>query len=735
MNNQINFISAILKRSFNQKTIQNVGNWRRIKTKETDIPVNALLLNNSEPNSKEQIIKEIENSHSLFTATLVIDSFILNDSEIMNAINKKLQIGGTTSVRIEDEGYILTKKDYEKLKAFSCIFVDYTSDEINNEKKIITQKELFKLNEQVEQPVIERRNKFDEVEFRMTFHITHKLIDSELKDLVCYLNNVKNANLELNIYEPNYYEELFNKLQLFGLKKDCNITLIGYPLEDSSNTYSLLEKYPFEMDIIYSTCHDMVNAYEQEPFVEKKLVYSQLEGSGKTTLQNYVNLLKTLEEVEKNVKDKNYSPLETAIYAKSVIDDMYIYDPDYNSQDVDFWDNTNLSQVINHNDGKKKRAICVGFSTLYSAMLRRCNIPMFRYSAPGHMRNIGRIRDDKYNVDTISIFDITYDLKNTNNGSSFCFFGLSPRTLTKKDRSEFLTIANSLVLPWETYQRLLTTSIDPVENFYSHQYHPLGYTCRMLELMKYIDDNEKIIDIYKILYKLSLEDHLDDIEIEAILQAYLEVQRKENNISKDEEQIIIDNFRNSIAERKRYFTKKESILCNTPIETVEEVDLVTKENAKDLLEELEKKENNRPVFFKKELLKEENGNIIVDISEEQKSTDNTNNNDNELSTKEENKESFIVEDDKYIKGTHILKPRERDIYENDLEYENYLQAYYSSIFPNTNNEDNDKYIKGTRILKPRERDIYETDLEYEKYLEEYYNKYFPTSEENNKKVR
>ena len=43
--------------------------------------------------------------------------------------------------------------------------------------------------------------------------------------------------------------------------------------------------------------------------------------------------------------------------------------------------------------------------------------------------------------------------------------------------------------------------------------------------------------------------------------------------------------------------------------------------------------------------------------------------------------------------------------------------------------DDDKYISGTKILKPRNRGIFETDEEYENYLKDYYSKYFPESKE------
>ncbi|MBR2827869.1 MAG: hypothetical protein IKE70_01380 [Bacilli bacterium] len=766
MNNQVIFIGSILTNRFGQRTVENLGNWRRIKNKEVDIPINGLFLSGLEANTKEILIQELENPTSLFTATIVIDSKILQDEEIMEKISEKAKKSGSISIRIDDKGYILTKENYDRLKVFSTIFVDYCTDELKNEKNIITQLEIFKGGIQIEQPVIERRNRFDEEEIRLTFHINHPLTNEEISTVVLAANESLNACIELNCYSPNDYENFIKRLQEFGLKDNCNITLIGYPLEDASKLFKSLEKYPYQIDIIYSTCHDLVKLYEEEPYVEKKLLYSQLEGSGKTTLSNYINILKTLEEVEEHVREKNYSPLEAAIYAKTAIDEMYIYDPDYQSPDVDLWDNTNLSQVINHTDGTKKRAICVGFSTLYSAMLRRNKIPMFRYSAPEHMRNIGRIQDDKYQIDTLSIFDITYDLESSNHRKSFSYFGLSPRTFTKSYESEFLTIANSLILPAKTFQELSSKSKDPIESFFHRSYDPLGYTYRMLELMGYIDEKEQIVDIFRHFYELSRDEHLEDIPIDKILQAYIEVEKQENNISKEEEQRIIRDFYETLNKRELIFQKKESILCNQDIPPYsQEVEVVTKENASNLINDLENDTNTpRPIFFKKGLMKEENGNIVIDLSQYQKIEDNASEKeedsdsesdviwiDDNSEEKQENSDSesdvIWIEDtskkigkdnNSLIPGTHIKKPREREIYESDEEYESYLRKYYSLVFPSI--EDTQKeniFIEGTDILKPRERDIYESDEEYEKFLSEYYNMFFPDSkkQEENNKVR
>ncbi len=143
-------------------------------------------------------------------------------------------------------------------------------------------------------------------------------------------------------------------------------------------------------------------------------------------------MIENLEGFEREVKEQELSPLEIAILAKMKLDEDYIYDPDYGTIGQDRWDDVNLSQLIHHSDGEHKRAVCLGFSTYYSALLRRNGVPMFRYETTSHSRNIGRIHDEKYGVDSIGLADPTWDLLSENEGvPSYEYFMLAPRDMMR----------------------------------------------------------------------------------------------------------------------------------------------------------------------------------------------------------------------------------------------------------------------------------------------------------------
>ena len=510
--------------------VRTSSNLRQDKTSELGTPYFQLILNNNIEEFKNIILERLLDDNQLFGDTLVINKGILDDNEMMEKIREKaIKQGKPTLVRISDEGYTLTREDYEKLSFASFVAADICEENLLKENNILLQNGAFKLGIQHDaQPVLERRKTFDELISRNVFHVNHPLSDLEFKYLIDCINNVDNVSIELDYFNPDYYEEFLRKLQDYHVKENINIQLIGYLLEDKLSTFERLEAFPYEIDVVYSTCHDMVEMYTQEPYTENRMYYSQVEGGGKTSLGNYLNVLEELSNFEAMAKSGNYSPLEIAILAKIKIDSDYIYDPDHADSNTDYWDNVNLSQMIHHEESGKKRAICVGFATLYSAYCRRCGIPMFRYSTRGHMRTIGRIQDEKYGVDTIGTADITWDLPDQNLSThSYKYFMGSPRDFVHYQNAsgihEFLTIADVFSIPLEEFDKVVMDSKDPVESFYTQfSYNPMGYAGRLLELMSVAPEAE-YFDIYDVIYGLCEKGCFEGIPEETLLKAITNV--------------------------------------------------------------------------------------------------------------------------------------------------------------------------------------------------------------------
>ena len=113
---------------------------------------------------------------------------------------------------------------------------------------------------------------------------------------------------------------------------------------------------------------------------------------------------------------------------------------------------------------------------------------MFRYSTDIHVRNIARIVDEKYGVDTIGVCDPTVDGSRIidgvfNESNRFTYFMFSPREAVYFD--PYITIPTSLVLNYEACGEpyLSFLSRDEYENDLSLRYTPDGYAMAMLERM------------------------------------------------------------------------------------------------------------------------------------------------------------------------------------------------------------------------------------------------------------
>lgn len=581
MNNDIIWISSIMTNE-EERPVRVSGNIRNNPSRELGQACYQLY-NNPLLDTKFLILEYLNADNTILSPTVVISKDILEDDEILDALRIK---ASNITVRIADEGYVLTQEDYDKLSFADMIVVDSCEEELVNDSKIVLQNNIFKLESQAAQPVIERRNTFSEMVARITFHINHKLTEEEFAALAQNLNNIDNSAIELDYFDPSYYQEFLEGLERHHVRDNINIQLIGYLLKDQLDTYENLTKYPYEIDVVYSTCHDVVERYTREPYTQNRLYYSQIEGGGKTSLQNYLNVLNELVEFETMVKRDNLSPLEIAIAAKMKIDEEYIYDPDVDNVD-DWWDNINLSQMINHEVDGKKRAVCMGFSTLYSALLRRNNVPMFRYSTTEHSRNIGRICDEKYGVDTVCVSDVTWDLQSGNeNQPSFDHFMIAPREFLKLKYKEYMTIANVLSLPIDEYLNKYQEASDPVEEFYHPLfYRPDGYTVRMLELMELIQHDGQRVDLYDNIYRLCSEKKLESIPTDTIINA-LDNVLSIRGISKDEIESYKQIVTSDLATRNTIYAHEPALLLTDSSDTIP-VELLTQENVREYQELLE----------------------------------------------------------------------------------------------------------------------------------------------------
>ena len=545
------YINSILLPNENEYPIpiDTCGNLRLVKNQQLGEPIYHYNIRNE----IREILLDMIKGNDIFTTTLTINKKVLEDSELLDIIKEKIKKNNShINIRILDENYSLSKEDYQKLSFAKNIIVDHKNDDVTA-NNIIIQNNVFKYDEQgLFQPVIERRVNFEDLKSCTSFHINHELSDDEFEYLANNINNCPNENIRIeldyryvkddngqDIDKSEYYYEFLSKLRRHTHKK-LNIQLIGYLLEDKPEMFDKIynefeQNEIFEIDVVYSTCHDIVKKYTKEPYTEGRVYRSPVEGSGKTSIKNYAKITRKLCEFQEEVTKLKLSPLETAIYAKYKMDKDLIYDPDYLDPNKNDDENTSLSFVFNGN-----KAICVGFADLFSAYLRKCKIPMLSYGTTGHRRNVGRIKDEKYNLDQVCICDPTwdnpsqvYDLKARN------YFMIDPREIMKHidgdGNHELCTPADCLVLSKEEYKKLPSGTHDPYELFYNLSSNPKNILEVLMIQMGLLDTNilynldspEKADEyIYNTIYQLNKNRQTTGIPLDVLDQAYENTFRK-----------------------------------------------------------------------------------------------------------------------------------------------------------------------------------------------------------------
>lgn len=478
--------------------IRTLTNERNDITEQLGIPIIGVTIDRNINNNDDFL--------EFLSHALVDDCFSTNMETLRNPVVftllREIFNYYRPTLRIMDENYTLTQEDYDLIAQLNPydVYVDDYDDNIEQTGPYLhAQHGLYKYSTSDEDTGI-RTDNYIERDTAQVYHFTRNISDIEIGLLNSshFIEWDRNPIIEINIHNPSEYMNVLSQLEKINGIERARIRFIGYPLDKSEDQYweALSQsRLANNIDILFSTCHDLVVMYTQEPFCGRKELYSELEDSGLQSLNNYRTMLRSIDEVSKLIQDNNFSPLESAICAKRYLDKNFIYDDDYRENDQ--MANINIGDIFIHGNGEKMRAICLGFASLYSVMLRRNGIKCFRYGAVQHERNVISIKDPKYDVDTVATVDTTFDLSSSHgNNLTYDNFLLSPEKAASV-YNDFFTIPDSLIARPERRNSLAIDYSDP----YSAFFHPLrpsviGYDFRMLELMEYARDDDNNTEQY-----------------------------------------------------------------------------------------------------------------------------------------------------------------------------------------------------------------------------------------------
>ena len=615
--------------------------------------------------------------------SISIDARFLEDPEILEVLRNSQDV---REIRIINDDFILTQEVLNNLGDNVVIVCDEVSEDINlNQRhRIYAQHGMYK-----------KETNFVEDDLVSAYFITHELSDRELDYLVNEINRDNSADycqISFRIYDPTQYRDFVSRLHERGLREDVRINFLGNPLYDRSEAYDGLNSISNNpISVTYDTCSDMITFYTEEPYNVSNMHHSELEGGGNSNFDSYYRMLNMLEEQETHIREHDYSPLEAAIYAYRFLQQNYAYDP---NSDITDSQNVLTNRQLDIVAGNST-LVCEGYATLYSALMRRCGIPMFRYSTDEHVRNIGRIVDPKYGVDTIGVVDPTFDGSHIlDNGlfdesRRFQYFMFSPREAIYYD--PYVTIPTSLVLNYEECGEpyLSYISRDEYENDLTLMYSPDGYAMTMLDRMGIQLPEPLTFESYReLVANLNRTSLFNSMNPDSFSQAYERVLRSENaNISDFEVTITVRDAILSMLDRL------DELQGAFPTVNLNGLGL----NAYDIPAVLYPEEETLSISDFNKVSVSDNDVSLDDIVDQ------------------------VISDDS---SSDVLEDEEQNLDAEQLFFDEEESNQNGEIVSEIENN-SDNYIPGTNIRKPRWRGDYETDEEYVDYLREYYGRYFP----------
>ena len=134
-----------------------------------------------------------------------------------------------------------------------------------------------------------------------------------------------------------------------------------------------------------------------------------LYGFEDVSIDLFINTCKKLDNLVKPIESLNLSPFEKFIYVFNIASKIKEYK-------YEEWQEDKSGSIFELLDEDNDLIVCLGFSKLLEELCKRVNIKCKKIyvdlndstSYEAHVRNIGRIIDDKYGIDGIYIFDSTF---------------------------------------------------------------------------------------------------------------------------------------------------------------------------------------------------------------------------------------------------------------------------------------------------------------------------------------
>lgn len=196
---------------------------------------------------------------------------------------------------------------------------------------------------------------------------------------------------------------------------DVSTIHIGCNIDNMKDILGIVHRLDKEVVIDAHTIaikdfYDILSLIDRDCFDDKIRVYYLKENSS-ISISKLYDIACIINDVISDILKYNLSPLEKVMYVYDIVKYRI-----YKKDDCDFRNSKDLDKVI---DGSY--IACGGYTNLFNAILNSLGIgslPLISHEVK-HQRSITYIKDDKYGVDGIYVFDPTWDSRKKASDTSY----------------------------------------------------------------------------------------------------------------------------------------------------------------------------------------------------------------------------------------------------------------------------------------------------------------------------
>lgn len=258
-------------------------------------------------------------------------------------------------------------------------------------------------------------------------------------------------------------------------------------------------------------------------------------------IETLYNISIQINYITNKIKKYDLSPLEQILLVFDIVkNNFYIKESDI--------DNPYLSRTLD-NVLNNDYIVCTGYIALINAILKSLgyNSKLLLCNNNKHCRTMINIKDSKYNIDGVYVFDPTFDSKKKDNANyidNYEYFALPYKVANKTSYTELFSI---LDLSFISLKKIYNSNIQ--RDFFEDNIN----ICKQIEvLFSLVDSNYELfiekLSIYDMLSFIEQEElkgmynnvvskyKVEDIDINTFIKAIYKVRRIEYYLSEEEEQ-------------------------------------------------------------------------------------------------------------------------------------------------------------------------------------------------------